>query len=170
MTGLANPSRPSWVARKISAIPPSATRLMILYRPCCAIPEPPNLPLPGAGGGPRRTQSRRAERSFAARSSSREGLGTLPGFPSRRQRRAERSFAARSSSREGLGTLPGFPSRRQRRAERSFAARSSSREGLGTLPGFPSRSMPLEVAAHILDRPAARLGVIIDVELEQLGQ
>jgi len=44
ITGFANPSRPVCVARKISAIPPSATRLTILYRPWAAI-ELTNLPL-----------------------------------------------------------------------------------------------------------------------------
>src|ERR1700749_4482850 len=39
MTGFWKPSRPSWVARKISAIPPSATLRTILYRPCFAMAD-----------------------------------------------------------------------------------------------------------------------------------
>ena len=75
--------------------------------------------------------------SFARRGPSREGLETLPGFPS--QTRGEPpSFARRGPSREGLETLPGFPS--QTRGEPpSFARRGPSREGLETLPGFPSQ-------------------------------
>src|ERR1044071_5235254 len=48
MTGFWNPSRASWVARKISAIPPSATFLTMLYRPCLAIGE---MTLPRAAEG-----------------------------------------------------------------------------------------------------------------------
>src|SRR3569833_730149 len=73
-------------------------------------------------------RSRRAAEGSARRHSSREGLGTLPGFPFRSRRGAEGS-ARRHSSREGLGTLPGFPFRSRRGAEGS-ARRHSSREGL----------------------------------------
>ena len=102
--------------------------------------------------------SRAEPGSSAARAASREGLGTLPGFPS--QSRAEPgSSAARAASREGLGTLPGFPS--QSRAEPgSSAARAASREGLGTLPGFPSQSRaePGSSAARAASREGLRPG------------
>src|SRR5450631_908585 len=106
MTGLANPSRPSWVARKISAIPPSATRLMILYRPCCAIPNAPTYHFPRP------------------------------------------SVRPASPERESSPVLARLLARR--------------------LVAWPSVSR--NVAPHVFDRSAARVRVIAQVEVEQLGE
>jgi signal transduction histidine kinase len=115
---------------------------------------------PAAAQGTPRAVDRVDEARLAERSPSREGRGTLSGFPA--DRVDEARLAERSPSREGRGTFSGFPADR---ARGKFAVRAVAGEPVGrrlapmaeavAMLGWPRRTSAVEADPQLMAAAAA---------------